>query len=209
MEQLSANIAGKIALSLGLTKEREQVIAYGLTAMIQFFSIFIIITIIGLFGNFTYESILIFLGVGLLRKSTGGAHSETMLGCMIVSCTSITLFAWLSRTVLLMESATLYYLASYSLIFGLCFLFVFLYAPVDSPNKRIRSEEKRARLKKQSFIKVTVLFVTSLLLTFASSRAIRLQSLANSLCILTLWQCFTLTKTGRKVLHFIDGFFSN
>lgn len=208
MEELSASLAKKISSTLDLSREKEQVIAYGLIAMIQFFSILLIVTAIGFIGHFTYESILIFLGVGILRKSTGGAHSETMQGCMIVSCISITLFAWLSKSILLFENASTYYLACYCLIYIVCFLIIYQYAPVDSANKRIKSEAKRARLRKQSFIKVILLFLGSMLLTCFSKKNIRLQSLANSLCLLTLWQCFTLTKAGIRILSFIDGFFS-
>ncbi|MDO5291719.1 MAG: accessory gene regulator B family protein [bacterium] len=204
MEKFSSYLAKKITLSLGYTKEKEQVLSYGLIAMTQFFSILLIVSLVGCIANFAYECILIFLGVGFLRKSTGGAHSDTMQGCMIMSCTNITFLAFLSRYILKFPTNTYYPLFIYLLCYLICFYIIYTYVPLDSPNKRITSKAKIARLRKQSFSMLAVYFVATILFTILSTYSIRFQSIANSFCLLTLWQCFTVTPAGAKFIHFLD-----
>ncbi|MDO5520457.1 MAG: accessory gene regulator B family protein [bacterium] len=209
MEQLSAMLAKKISLSQGFSEEKEQVITYGLIAMIQFFSLLFIVTIIGAFFNFTYESIVIFLGVGFLRKSTGGAHSSTMRGCMILSTLNITLLAFLSRYTLMFPIKIYYCLVIYVACYLICFYIVYTYAPLDSPNKKITSKNKISRLRKQSLILLVIYCISNILFIIFSKYTPRCQSIANSICLLTLWQCFTITPAGVTFIHFIDKSFNN
>lgn len=207
MENFSAYLSKKVCLSLGYDKQKEQVLTYGLIAMLQFLTIMLLVMIIGFFGNFMLESIVIFLLVGALRKSTGGAHAGTMNGCIVMSCLNITLLAFLSRYVLIFPIKPWIYLCFYILCYIVCFLIINRYAPVDSPNKRITSQEKITRLRKQSFIKTALLFAVTVLLTIYINLNIRCQSVANSLCLLTLWQCFTLTPLGARLIHHLDRLF--
>ncbi|MBE5960309.1 MAG: hypothetical protein E7256_02810 [Lachnospiraceae bacterium] len=207
MENLSAYLSKKLCLSLGYDKQKEQVLTYGLIAILQFVTIMLLAMIIGFFGNFMLESIVIFLLVGVLRKSTGGAHASTMNGCITMSCLNITLLAFLSRYVLIFSIEPWIYLCFYILCYIVCFLIINRYAPVDSPNKRITSQEKITRLRKQSYIKAALFMAASILLTFYSKQNIRCQSVANSLCLLTLWQCFTLTPSGGRLIHHLDRLF--
>lgn len=208
MEQLAMNLAKKLSNALNYTPEQEQVIAYGLIAIIQILSIFILIIGIGSIGGFVLEAILIFLGVGYLRRSTGGTHSNTMHGCNIISCISITLLALLSKYMLLPSLNALAYLLICILCHLTCFYVVYRKAPVDSAKKKIASEIKRTRLRKQSFITLSLYFSFSILFASLSIHCFSLRSISNSICLLTLWQCFTLTTIGAKILHTIDKIFS-
>jgi len=97
LEKLAHNISEIISKKLGYDDDKQSVIAYGLTAIFQMFSIFLIVSIIGIIGRFWAECMVIFLAVGLLRKATGGAHSETMQGCLVISIFSISFLAFLSK----------------------------------------------------------------------------------------------------------------
>lgn len=207
MEQLAAHLAKKISASMGFDLEKEQVLAYGFTAMLQFIFLFFIALLAGVIGHCTYECLIIFFGVGFLRKSTGGAHSSTMTGCTTMSSLNIILLACLSKYVFVSSLEPYRYMMAYGICYLLCFFWIYRYVPLDSPNKRITSPTKIARLRKQSFGTLFVYAAITMILTLSSRRAIRLQSIANSLCLLSLWQCFTLTPAGAAFIHRLDLLF--
>lgn len=208
MEQLAHDYAKKISTSLNYTSDQEAVIAYGLTAIFQMSTIALIITFCGLCFGFAYESIIIFLGVGLLRKATGGAHSKTLYGCLIISCLNITFLALLSRYIFFFNIQPWYYALVHTILFILCFVVIYKKAPVDSPNKPIKTASKIKRLRKQSFITVFIYYCILLLCLVLSRNNSRFISIANSICLLTLWQTFTLTQCGAAFIHKIDKNFS-
>lgn len=205
MEQFAKKLAHTIALSQGSGKEQEAVIAYGLIALLQMSAIACFITFFGILFDLTYESILIFLGVGLLRKATGGAHSNSIYRCMVTSCFHILLVAFLSKSLLGVVTNSVSYLMLMVLCFVWCTIIVYVKAPVDSPRKPITSETKRTRLRKQSFLTVGLYFLLCVLFWGLSRYHLRFLSLASSICLLTMWQCFTLTRLGHRFIAIIDG----
>lgn len=209
METFASNIAEKIALQMDYDEDKKAVIAYGLTAIFQMTTILIIISIIGLLFNFWYESILIFFGVGIIRKSTGGAHSHTMNGCIIISVLSITLLSTMSRYILNIPfSNRINYILSI-LVYILCFIIFYIRVPVDSPNKPIVKAEKISRLRKQSFLILTLFFIISIILISIVSFNSRLYSIAVSIRLTMLWQVFTLTKIGLRFFGQVDSYFES
>ncbi len=184
-------------------------IAYGFIAILQMASIFTIISIIGAIFDFRYESILIFLGVGIIRKSTGGAHASSINSCMVISVLSITMLSTMSRY-LLCVPIDLYINVFISLIiFVICFIVFYLRVPVDSPNKPIVKLEKIVRLRKQSFIILTVCCFISIVFALLTSYDIRFYSIAVSIRLAVLWQTMTLTKTGAVIINRIDLFITS
>ena len=207
MEKLANRISEFIAKKLNYDEEKTKVMAYGLAAIFQMVSIFIISSIIGLLAGFWIESMFIFLGVGLLRKSTGGAHSQTFQGCMIISIFSIAFLSFVSRYMFPVRcEKKLYFfiLILIGLIYLFAFIMVYILAPVATPNKPIVKKEKIRRLKINSIITVIVYFVISLLFFFFSKKNLRFVNISISLSLATLWQIFTLTKAGHKFIDIVD-----
>jgi accessory gene regulator B len=206
IETLAHKLAEKIALQLEYDEDKKAVIAYGLIAILQMITIFIIITAIGLIFDFWFESMIIFMGVGLIRKSTGGAHAKTMNGCIIISVLSVTMLSALSRYLFGLPVNIYINLAVTIFIFMISFIIFYLRVPVDSPNKPIVKPEKIKRLRKQSFILLTLFFmmtVAAIVLTTSSYQ--RFYSIAVSLRFTILWQLLTLTKSGALLLGKIDS----
>ena len=169
-------------------------------------SIFIITSVIGLAGGFWVESLVIFLGVGILRKSTGGAHSQTFQACLIISIFSISLLSLLSSHLVpngVVIDMT-YSFVVICIVFLISFFFIYKLAPVDSLAKPIVKKEKIARLRKNSILTLIVYFLLAIAFTFFSTSLLWLQKISISLCFATLWQVFTLTKTGHKLISGID-----
>lgn len=209
METLASNIAAKIAVQMDYDEDKKAVLAYGLTAIFQMTTIFIIISIIGFLFNFWYESMLIFFGVGIIRKSTGGAHSHTMNGCILISVLSITILSSFSRYLLnfAINNTTNYLISIFIYIF--CLIIFYLRVPVDNPNKPIVRSEKIRRLRKQSFFILTlfliILGITISLIPWNQ----RFYSIAVSIRLTMLWQVFTLTKVGIRFFGQVDSYFES
>lgn len=205
LEKLAHNIAEKISVQIACDQDKTAVIAYGLTAMFQMAVIFTAISIIGILSDFWYESIVIFFGVGIIRKSTGGAHARTMYGCILISILSIVLLSALSRYGLNYPVNQPGEFGITLLVFLSCFVVFYIRVPVDSPNKPIVKPEKIKRLRKQSFRILVLLFFVSINLIIFKGRNSRLSSIANSIKLTLLWQAFTLTKTGIRFFDAVDS----
>jgi accessory gene regulator B len=198
VEKLAHNLSEKIAEKLGYDQDKKEVIAYGLTAIFQMVGIFSIASFIGIVGGFWYESMVLFLAVGLFRKSTGGAHSSTFQGCIIISIFSISFFAFLSRYLFYVNVPPhVFFISVLSVIYIFSFLVVYKLAPVASPKK----------LKIKSLATVVFYYLISMIFIFCSqdNSHIRLIHISLSLACATLWQVFTLTKTGHKLIHIMDS----
>lgn len=197
-------MAEKIAEQLDYDEERRDVVAYGLTAILQMLTIFILISVIGLLLHIWYESICIYLSVGMIRKSTGGAHSKSMGGCILISVLSISCLAIISRYILGFDVSIRLNVAALCVVFTIAFLVFYLRVPVDNPNKPIVRAEKVKRLRKQSFILLAVFFCLDFVLILFADSITRCYSIAASLRMAMLWQVLTLTKTGIKWLDRLD-----
>jgi accessory gene regulator B len=85
---------------------------------------------------------------------------------------------------------------------------VALKAPVAPPNKPCRTEAKRRRLRRGSFVVLTVfLAIDALLLVFGMRWHWRLYTVGLSLAVSVLWQIFMMTKLGHGLIFLIDGAF--
>jgi accessory gene regulator B len=206
IEKLARNLSAKIAMHLDYDEDQKAVVEYGFIAILQIATIFIVITILGVMFNFWYESLIIFLGVGIIRKSTGGAHASTMNSCIIISVFSIMALSMISRYLLCLPINVYINLGISFIIFIICFIVFYLRVPIDSPNKPIVKPEKIMRLRKQSFFVLTVCFIISIVFVILTRYDSRLYSIAVSIRLAMLWQLFTLTKIGAFVIKGIDTY---
>jgi accessory gene regulator B len=204
IEKLAHLIAKKIAIQLGYDDDRKAVIAYGLIGILQMITIFILITILGIIFDFWYESMIIFICVGMIRKSTGGAHAGTMMSCNIISVITVTLLAALSRYSMYIPFTTYINLGLTVLVFVICFIIFYLRVPVDSPKKTITKPEKIRRLRIQSFLILLLFSLITIALIFLVHYNKRFYSIAVSVRLIILWQSLTLTKIGALFIEKID-----
>lgn len=205
MEVLAHKIADGLALQLNLDQERRSVIAYGLIGMLQMTALFIVIMIIGLITGTLYESLIIFLSVGYMRKSTGGAHSKTMMGCNTVSVLSIVILA-LSSRYLLNGPLDGYVNSGITMtVFLLGYVVIYLRVPVDNPNKPIVTMEKIKRLRKESYSKLFLFLMLTIGSIVLADTHDRFYSIASSIRVAIIWQAVTLTQTGTSLLSRLDS----
>lgn len=208
IEVLANKIADGIALQLSLEEEKRSVIAYGVIGILQVTALLLMITIIGLISGTLYESLIIFASVAFIRKSTGGAHSKTMIGCNTVSVLSIALLAIASRY-LLGTPIDSYVNSGITVIaFLIGYIIFYLLVPVDSPNKPIVTPEKIKRLRKESFSKLFLFFLLTIVSILLADTHERFYSIASSIRVAMIWQAMTLTETGTLLLSKLDNIVS-
>lgn len=204
IEVLANKIADGIALQLSLEEEKRSVIAYGLIGILQVTTLLLIVSMIGLASGSLYESLIIFSSVGFMRKSTGGAHSKTMSGCNTVSVLSIALLAISSRYLLSTPIGSYINIGITIVVFLIGYVIFYRLVPVDSPNKPIVTLKKIKRLRKESFSKLFLFFLLTIVSILLADTHMRFYSIASSIRVAMIWQAMTLTETGTLLLSKLD-----
>ena len=207
METIADKLSDKIAIQMNYDDDKKAVITYGLIAIIQMTIIGIAISLIGILGRFFYESFLIFIGVGILKKSSGGAHSQSIYGCTVISILSIVLLSVLSRYVLNFQTKIWITYCIVLVVFAFCLIIFHKYIPVDSPNKPITNPDKIKRLRRQSYIILVIYTITGCLTVCLSKINFRFYSISLCFPLILIWQSFMLTKKAQKVLKHVDMLF--
>lgn len=211
MEKLTNNIANKIAAELKLDSNSNEIIAYGMFALIHIALSIILVIAFGLIFRVTIEALII-CGVGsILRKYSGGAHASspsrcTGIGSLICIGQSLIILYLLGPVInlkLLLFIGVATFAWSYYLIYKL--------VPVDSPAKPIKTKEKKIRMKKGSIFVLNAYIIiiainTAVYILFKDKRF-----LIYSICVYggIAWQMFTLTKVGHIIMNSIDAFLNH
>ena len=211
MERLARKLAESIGASLGKSEDDVAVVTYGLIGILQVFAIFLLVSSIGFAAACWFEVMIVFLSVGFLRRLSGGAHSSGIYSCLIYSVFFVCTLAALARYALIY----LPFLANsgnVAEIFIYGYVMIALKAPVAPPNKPVRTEAKRKRLRKGAFIVLSVflVLVTASLVVFRffGEPVLRLYTIGLALALSTLWQVTMLTKLGQRFIAFFDGLFT-
>lgn len=205
MEALAKRLANSISVTLDYDEEKQAVITYGLFAIIQVFVTFILVLSVGLLFRVPVEALIICFSASILRKYSGGAHLNSAESCTVFSVITCSVFALLSRYVLLNYYNPLLSYGAIIIIYSIAFYIIYKFAPVDSPQKPIRTEQKKERMKYGSYITLSVFLIISLLLLYSNSKDINLKSYGISLLFGVSWQVFTLTDAGALFLVKINN----
>ena len=149
--------------------------------------------IFGLIADCLAETMILFWGVGLLRRSTGGVHSSTYLGCICISLTSICGLAALCRYLIPTTAPVIVYLLAGILpAYGCLFAIAWKKAPRDSANKPIVRPEKIARLRRQCFLTIALYGLAAVLLLAAAVQRPRMIGVVSSLIAVAWWSALML-----------------
>ncbi len=204
MEKLAKKIAGNIAHQLGYDEEKEAVVAYGLFAIFQIFANILLVLFLGILIAAPAEAMIVCLSVGILRKYSGGVHASSAALCTVIEAVYCTATALISKRLILSAYNPEVMLAVIVILYPISFITVKKYAPVDSPQKPIRTEKKRTRMKKGSLLVLSFYFTLSVILFFSGYRYRLFNSYGISLLFGVSWQVFTLTPLCANLLHRVD-----
>jgi len=208
MENLSNRIANKIASELKLNNDKKEVIAYGTFALLQTFLSIFLVFIIGYLFHISTEAIIVLFTASILRKYSGGAHADspgkcTLIG-VIICIGQATLISVLVGNFINFNIALILVIAT----FMWAYFMMYLLAPVDSPSKPIKKEEKKKSMKKRSLIILSVYLIITVSIIILYVNFEKAIFLVYALCISggIAWQVFTLSKCGHLTLRKIDAF---
>ena len=84
IENISKLIAEKVSSELNYDNERKEIIQYGTYALIQTLISIISVLILGLVFNIALEALIFLFTASILRKYSGGAHSESSNVCTLL-----------------------------------------------------------------------------------------------------------------------------
>lgn len=208
IENISKLIAEKVSSELNYDNERKEIIQYGTYALIQTLISIISVLILGLVFNIALEALIFLFTASILRKYSGGAHSEssnvcTLLGIIISICIG---FLIKSSFFAKMNFELVVFIGIVIFVFG--YFIVFKFAPVDTKNKPIKTEKKKKRMKKGSLKILTIyLFIEVLIIILYYNSGWSLaKPVMLSIIFGVAWQCMTLTYIGNILLKTIDSF---
>ncbi|MGJ0702262.1 accessory gene regulator ArgB-like protein [Clostridium perfringens] len=208
IENISHLIAEKVSSELNYDNERKEIIQYGTYALIQTLISIISVLILGLVFNIALEALIFLFTASILRKYSGGAHSEssnvcTLLGIIISICIG---FLIKSSFFTKMNFELVVFIGIFIFVFA--YFIVFKFAPVDTPNKPIKTEKKKRRMKKGSLKILTIYLLIELLsiILYYNSGWSLAKPVMLSIIFGVAWQCMTLTYIGNILLRTIDSF---
>lgn len=205
---LADRIARKIASSLGYDDEKRQVMAYGLGAFIQMVQLLLIAMIFGIVFDCIWECMVLFWGVGLLRRSAGGIHCANYLSCILTSALSICLLSMVCRFIIPAGVNKVWHvLLGIVPAFGCMGILAWKQVPVAAKNKPIRNPEKINRLRKQCFMTLGIYLIVAILLLLSDWGEGRNISALWALIGAIWWQGFTLTSWSEPLIRSMDSLF--
>lgn len=149
-------------------------IKYGLDILISFFVKTVLIMLIGLILGLLPYLITAVITLALVKLFSGGVHAKNDFQCFVV--TSLVIFSIIYLSLLI--NITIFYKV---ILFVLSFILLIAYAPADSEEKPIISENLRKKLKIRSCFISFIVFFVALLLGGVAGNVIILSQLAGSL----------------------------
>lgn len=162
------------------------------------------VAIFGKIFGVMYEALIISFVEAILRKYSGGVHASTPFNCILIGIIVAVLPGYLIKSINL-NINYIVFIGAITYIISL--IIIYKLAPVDSPNKPIKKEQKIKKLKKSSLIVLSIYMIIvcyNIVMYYISNSQI---FLIYSVCIYAgiLWQVFTLTRYGHILVGILDS----
>ena len=146
--QLSKRIASFFVHSKVIESENEQVYEYGLELLISTLLNSVIALVLALFSRTLWQCICFLVVFIFLRKSAGGFHAKTHLGCCSILAAIVSLAAVVFSIIMILR-----------------------FAPLEHENKPI-TEKGKTRLRKNSIVLALISSVSVMVLFILDFRLI-------------------------------------
>lgn len=204
MEQLANKVANRIAMELSYPEEQEKVIAYGLVALLQTLVMTILTLVIGALCNIFMEAAVLCFAVSFLRKYSGGAHAKSMGSCITLGVMFCIIFGLIIHGVSVFYVPVIAGILTALLVYSFALVVAVKKAPVDSPNKPIRTESKKRRMRNGTILMIVFyMLISSVLLIYWNHSSI-IVSAFWCLLLSVMWQMNSLTNPGKVFLEWLD-----
>ena len=156
LELLCKNISYNLKKELNLDDDKRSIIEYGLYAVIHMLISILSVAIFGKIFGVMYEALIISFVEAILRKYSGGVHASTPFNCILIGIIVAVLPAYLIKSINLNIN---YIVFIGAILYITSLIIIYKLAPVDSPNKPIKKEQKIKKLKKSSLIVLSIYMI--------------------------------------------------
>lgn len=205
IEKITNHIAAKIARHLKLDQDHEQVLAYGAFNILQISYSILLVILFGAICDVLIEALIISFTIAILRKYSGGVHAASPNQCAVIGTLVAVGFGWVIKELTpYLNSMLINIFCGSVFLFG--FFIMYRYAPVDTPNKPIKKEDKRKRLKRNS-IRTLWIFVMGIGIAWVfhiEILGVNEKSIISAIVVGIFWQSLTLTRLGYLLIDFVD-----
>ena len=162
LENLAKSTA-RFFVSQNIVKsEYEEIYAYGMEIILSTVFNGLIVLIIAILSDTVLLSLLFFTAFILMRRSAGGYHAKTHIGCMMILIAVHLMFMVLINVI---PDSIIPILSYFSIAYS-C-ISVYLFAPVEHPNKPVSSDDRR-KLRMKSLVYILSISVVDLLMIFCA-----------------------------------------
>jgi accessory gene regulator B len=200
IHELAGRCAAYLANQLEADRIKENRMAFGLELLLgEIVKLLFVITLSYAFGILP-EVLTITVTAGVLRLASGGEHCSAYYRCLIGGIICFLLLGWIAHSIspIISRADLLMTVVICSLIVG---VILWKYAPGDTENKPINTEEERTKFKKWSLIIASGYCVAMIIMMqFEKSYIFVLPMIIGM-----MEQAFTITPWGYRFLHWVDN----
>lgn len=203
---LTNKLAQKISSELNYDEEKCAVIRYGMFAFLHILASLALVIVFGFLLGVVFQAIVVSFASSILRKYSGGVHATKPSICLVVGTAATIAITMIAHC--LINCIPIEYITCINvLIIAFSYYLINKYAPVDSPAKPIKTQNKRKKMKKFSLIILSVYLVCVSVLTVICliRRNILYIEYALCICLAVGWQVFNLTIIGHRFLKKVDS----
>ena len=199
IHELSVRCAAYLARELEADRIQENRMAFGLELFLGELIKLILVIIISLLFGILPEVLTVALAAGFLRLASGGEHCTAYYRCLVGGITCFWVLGGIAHVLypLLDRPHLLLAVGTGSLISA---ALLYMYAPGDTANKPINTDEEKTRFKRWSLIIAGLYFV--LMITMMTMPLTEI--LVLPILIGMLEQSFTVTPWGYRFIHGVD-----
>lgn len=138
INNLAKLLTGKLLSNGKITEDDQELYIYGLFILISQLMYLILTCIAGIIFGCFLESIVFYLSFQFIRKYAGGYHASTEARCEILSSLSIIASIAFIKLAKQYDFVTVLFIIAIVLAIS-----IFLFAPLDSPEKELSEKERK------------------------------------------------------------------
>lgn len=177
-----SKLSKKIVNQLNILDDEQELYEYGFFILLSQILYFIIAIIIGTICGTVFESIIFYIAFQFIRRYAGGYHAATETRCEILSTLSI-----LACIVVIRLSKTYDIQTALLIISALSAVCIFVFCPLDTPEKPLTDKEFRY------FRKVTWLILLAIVVAIIVSYIFKFKIFTVPCCLSLVLESILLT----------------
>ena len=203
-ENLSDSIAFKLCESKDRTSDEFEVLKYGVFAFLHICMAVILTITFGIVTNTLFQICIISLMAGVMKRNSGGVHCSSPNRCIATGIIVSYIFALIGKSLINVKLEILYSINIIMLIHS--FIIIYIKCPVPSPNKPLKKEAIRRKLRKNAlciYFICVILFIVNILLVLLDVNY-NINTLVLCVILGVYMQILSLTTLGSNFILFID-----